>query len=321
MTLQRKAPGDFLVADPVDVHPAVERWIDSDASWESYSTGLLPLLLPQGSALESSFASLPGIHQFTALSEAGLPPMAPDEFVAFSASLDAESAKIAAFSAACSRGLASEDPAEQQAWTDVLGSAAAAEPAWHGLPYWGLSACGDVVPMFELFPLEWADLAIGLPLPSLTPERVLYLASFRLTGPDATDIWQATTNKAHSLQVRMIAAQALRRATTPEPTSAWRAAILDVMAKSDAVEVQRQLIAAYPRYFNASPADRDAFLIALRRILRSPVMPIAHAQALCAAYGLTLQKPGTWPTFAQSIADAPLSESAQKLLENPEACL
>jgi aminopeptidase N len=242
----RAAEGDLLVLDPDDVHPDLELWIRDVESSVSYSADLLPLTVPATASALGSFADIAGIHQYSLLA-AGLPfSLDPDGLAGFIGSLDADSAQATSLAAACALGAAAEDPVLQQEWKDALTAAATAEPVWRGLPFAQRpGSCGGLLSPLELFAPEWAELSAGLATPAMGVERVFYLTMFDLPFDDSLDVWVPAAKASYSIRIRILAARSVRRALAVAEDGdvpAWRAAVLDVIAQSEASEVLRQIV-------------------------------------------------------------------------------
>ena len=323
-TLAPEGEGAFLVVDPDDVHPALWHFIVDQESWDIYWDNLAPLQIPPSASGNNEYSEISGIHQTTSLIEGVLPPVSPDTFLPFSASLDSETARAAALARACARAATETDPAVQEAWTAVLTGALTAEPHYRGLPFAPrLAACSDVIDPLALFAPEWDELAAGLPTPTVPIERVHYLSSFDLPFADGLDIWSEVAAASHSLRARTIAARYVRTrgyaTAADEDLPTWRAAVLTLAASTRAAEVLRQILPAAAYFTSAPSADRTAFIDILLDILLSPATRPAHATAVCAAYTLTTSDPTTWQSFTEALEAAPLAAQARLVLEDPAA--
>lgn len=337
--LVREAPGDLLVLDPDDVHPDLDPWAADGPSKDSYFQDLIPLTVPATAPAVAAFSDIAGVHQYSALLNGSAPAVTPDGFAGFVASLDADSARATSVAAACSLGAAAEDPVVKQEWADAVTAAVTAEPVWRGVPYARRpGTCGGLISPLDVFAPEWAELSSGLEAPTVGVERVYYLSTFDLPFQDTIDVWMPAAKESYSMRIRSMAARQVRQrglaVAAEEDMPAWRAAVLELLAQSDASEVLRQLIPAAGWFVYAPEADRRAFVDQMRRILLSPHSRLAHAQALCAAastlYGPNIDVPdqgvvedplGLWAKFTAGLEGAPLSAGAREILEDPSVCL
>lgn len=324
MDLTRVSEGDLLVLDPADVHPDLALFAADEASYDSYFADLVPLTVPATAPAMASFSEIAGIHQYAALSSGSAPPFTPDALAGFAASLDGDSARASVAASACSLAWQEEDAVVQAEWVAALTTAVTAEPAWRGLPYAKrVGTCSGLLSPLDIFAPSWAELAAAS---SQVPvERAYYLSTFDLPFQDALDVWVPAATGSYSIRIRSIAARYVRtRALAVSQDGdlpAWRSAILDLLAKSDATEVLRQLTPAALWFAGAPAGERDAFRDQMSRILHLPTARLAHVSALCAAYIVTKDQPGAWSQLVTSLGDAPLSARAQDILGDPSVCL
>ena len=325
-SLSRDAEGDLLVVDPADIHPDLAVFLADDANVESYGASLAPLTVPAAAPAVASLSDIAGIHQYSSLLN-GSPPVTPDAFAAFAASLDGDSALATSVAAGCSLAAEEMDPVVQQEWVDVLTPVLTAEPVWRGLPYARRPrTCAPGIEILDLFAPEWAQLSSGLTAPTLPVERVYYLATFDMPLADLLDVWMPPAKDSYSLRIRSIAARQVRQrglvaADAEGNLAAWRSAVLDLLARSDASEVLRQLTPAAPWFAAAPAADKVAFRAQMLRVLRLPTGRLAHAAALCGAYVLLHEQAGAWESFTAELGETPLSARGQAILEDPSVCL
>jgi hypothetical protein len=320
--LVRRAPGDLLVIDPLDVHPAWARFFDGPASAAAYEAALAPLKLPTTAAQRERFLEIGGTHQMVALLEGALPAMEPSDFHDFLHELDSDAARATAVARACEVARREGGP-----WAHVARAALKRRPFFAGL---GLApptyaACAELAPPEELFAGEWRALERGLAKPVLSETEVEYLLKFPTRPSEMLAAWSAAAADGYSTRVRARSAFALASfAATPGALGdadrpAWRARAAELLAATRVPATAFPLIFLQGRVAGPAAADNAAAIAALAGVLRAPVMTVTHAFAGCTAFALTANDASAWQAFAASLAGAELSPPIRALLQDPAA--
>ncbi|AKT38044.1 M1 family metallopeptidase [Chondromyces crocatus] len=326
VTLRRHSPGDFLVVDPGDVHPSVLGFLADDESYLLYFEALVALLMPASPGRTAEFLALPGVHQVAAMRVVGLPPVLPDGFDGFKASLHAESARAASIEAACGSASVEVDPALQAAWGDTLRAALTGQRHTMGLDYVSsFAACDGLAPSRTLFAAEWSALERGLGAGEVSVMELAFLSKFALPLDDALAAWGAVALEGYSVRVRAMASAQLANyaARLAEGEVGERAVYRSVVASllvSEASEVLRHALRAVPYVRGASKEDDAALLGGLRDVLGSATARKVHTQAVCAAHGLLSADEAGWKAFVESLAGARLAQGVRALLDDPGRC-
>lgn len=324
--LRRESAADFVVLDPRDIHPDWSSFFADDASRTTFDTLVAPLRAPADASGAKRFAELPGAHESAALAGGALPPVGPEAFADFVASLDAEGAKALSVEAACAVAGAEADPQTKLAWRGVLKPQLEA-PYYGGLGYVSsYDACADFVDPAMLFAAEWAELAKGLSTEAVSEPRLAYLSKFSLPADEGLAVWSNLVESGYSPRVRALAAQQIRRyaeragAASTFDRAAARARVAELIGGSEVSSVLAQLIPAAVALEAESASDNATALDALAEVLRSPATRGVQSQAVCAAYELSAGDAEAFAAFAERVEDAPLAADAAALLADPGPC-
>lgn len=317
---------EFLVIDPSDIHPNLAVFMSGEGDYSNYLSELAPLRVPPRSAQNSLFLDGPGgVHQFAALSEVGLPRVAPAQFSAFLAALDGEPAKAVAVGAACAAAEApGVDPEVRAAWSDVLSDVLSGPPYTFGLPLTGgYAACSDLVGAADLFAADWSQLQTGLSAGGVSDPRLLFLSFFSLPRPMALSTWRSVAQEANSLRARFIATSHLVSylpQLTPADIPDWRAFFIDLVSATKASEVLGTAIPALVATGAPTAAENAGALASLSPVLRTPVASLVHFQAVCAAFRLTRDDDAAWSEFKANLDRAVIAPAIAALLDDPSSC-
>jgi aminopeptidase N len=318
--LVRSAPGDLLVIDPPDLHPAWARLVDGPASQGAYFASVAPLRVPATGAQRERFLEIGGTHQLSALAEGALPTMEPKEFDDFLRELDSDAARATAVAKACEVALD-----QGGAWKKAARSALKHQPFYAGLSIapQSYAACSELEPPDQLFAGAWKALEKGLAKPKLTESEVEYLVKFRASAPEMLNAWSAAVEKGYSTRVRARAAVALAMFAAAPGSLAeadrplWRARSAGLLAASSVPDVAFPLIFMQGQVAGAAAADNAASLAALGEVLRTPMLAVTHPFAGCTAFGLTLGDAAAWQAFAAGFEGAEVSPLVAALLHDP----
>ncbi|MCU0685014.1 MAG: aminopeptidase [Polyangiaceae bacterium] len=319
--LVRQAPGDLLVIDPLDLHPAWTNFLADEASGEAYFTALSPLRRP-ATGQTKRFLGVGGAHQLAALSEGPLPAMPARDFDDFLRKLDSDSARATAVARACEVAVS-----EGGAWKHVVRNVLRRQPFTFGLNeaprVYG--ACAAFAPANELFPGAWQALALGLTKPVLSELETEYMLKLPASPAETLRAWAPVAAHGYSTRVRSQGATALAIiASQPGLISdaelpAWRAKAGELVASSTVPDVVFPLIFLAGQTAGPTAADNAAALAGLGEVLRTPMLSVTHPFAGCTAYGLTQGDEAAWQAFAASLEGAELSELIAFFLLNPAA--
>ncbi|HWL86121.1 MAG TPA: M1 family aminopeptidase [Polyangiaceae bacterium] len=324
-------PGEFLVVDPRDVHPAASLFagLDSDDSAKNYAAYVEPLLVPQGRVAIAQWLRVGGIHQATLLART-MPAVAPRDFEAFVDGLDAEQAKSSAVQRACEvAGNPALDALTRAQWSRVLARALARPLPTRGVSLKGnFAACSKVVDVERVFAADWAKLETGLPEGGISEARLSYLSRFELPVARSFSVWSAVARRGKSEDLRdqaiaNLSNDAFRADQADLPR--WRAFFSEMMTRSEAwIFVYNALFGVVAA---AGPtADENAgALTSLNVVLHDPVdywFGEVQADAVCAAYALIPGSPAApeWQIFVSGLADAALKPDIRALIADPSPC-
>ncbi len=316
--LVRASPDDMLVVDPADVHPSW-RWLAASAAERgAYYATVVPLLGPTNEAQRERFLEIGGSRQWSAFIAGTLPPLEPGELPDFLRELDSDVARTWAVSLACDRAAA-----EGGAWVPAVKHVLRTQPFFVGLRFSpGYESCSAIAPPAELFPVRWQLLGTGLRWPLLNENQVEYLALFTAPAADMLRTWSVVVERGYSVRVRSVAAEALyfhtfSAAGIPEAElPAWRARVAELVAGSEVVSVQRNLIALLGFVAGPTAAENAAGLGALGAALRTPKLANVHADAACTAYALTAGDEAAWQAFVAGLEGAELSPPVREILDD-----
>ncbi|MDI1444270.1 M1 family aminopeptidase [Polyangium sp. 6x1] len=312
----------LLVMDPDDVHPNFELTGDG-ALAEAWTSARVPLSTNGNTVL----AGLGGAAQMNALrvaSLSGAAMMTPAELPGLLGELDADGAKAMALQLACVLASLTLDAAEKEAWAAALAPLLEGGPPSFGLGWigtGGLAACSDVVPLDELFSVEWPKLEAGLSAADVPFVRLQYLASFQLPEERELATFGVVASKAPSLRARRIALDHLARRARDVTSEAWVTFFLDLLhATRTAETLPSAMIGASWAVFNTG-AGLGAFVDELVDILHDEATRPVHTRAICIGVRLLAEDPAAKAAFLGDLADAPLTEAARALTKKPNDCL
>jgi hypothetical protein len=325
--LRREAPGDFVVLDPRDVHPSFDDFLADDRSKTGFESLVAPLRAPTAAFDSSRFARLPGVHARAALAGGALPPVAPEAFASFVASLHSEAAKAESISVACGGAGAEEDPVTRLAWTAALTDVLRAPPHYAGLGYVSTyDACAELADPAALFASDWLALAGDLTPFGVPEPRLVFLSKFTLPPAEALTVWSHVVERSSSPRARALAARQIERraahldGVAPAELAAWRSRLAELIGESEVSSVLARLIQAAVSLESAAASDNAALLAALAAVLRSPATVDVQPDAVCAVFALTAGDAAAFRDFAGDLAGAPLSKAAAALLADPTPC-
>jgi hypothetical protein len=313
---------EYLVPDPVDVHPAWSLLADPSTD-PAVAAALAALAVPTAAGEVASFLDLGGAAQLASL-PAGIAPIAPAELPAFLAGLDDDPARALAVAAACR--VAAGDPAVAKAWSEVIASSVLTPSFGWGIDLLdpgGLAACSAVVAPEELFAAELGKLQTDAAVTGAGDARLVYLGRFALPADVALPVWGNVAKTSTSPTARANALTNLRVAVpglTPEKLAAYRALFVDVTANSEVISVLWPAMDGLVSTAAGTVAENQPALAALLAVLESPVTSDAHVDAVCGAYQLTLGDATAFAAFGAKLAGAPLSDDAQEALADPTTC-
>jgi aminopeptidase N len=321
---------DLLVLDPDDVHPQWEFFTEDEALPEFITSRRVPTTSEQ---LESFF-TLSGVHQQAALSleRETVWPLEPTTLPTFLSRLHSDGAQAVALERACAAALGTPSPQ----WNDAIRSAFTTYPTYFGLSAIGsYPSCVEVLGEPQPWDDEWQKLATGLPNGDISAERLTFLTRF---DANHRDVWAGVLDNAGSLRARQIAAGRI-------PASLENHAFfVDLTKRIDASEILRNnllnRLGSTTRQWKTAwaegdPAGRGAFdsgLSALMVVLKKDATRPAHAYALCTVRNLlrdwetvngidtlVLDTP-RWSGLIADLENAPLSERAKSISQNPNLC-
>jgi len=333
--LAPRTAGEFLLIDPLDVHSDAKVFATQDgaASGTNYEKSIVPLLVPKGPAAIAAWLRAGGIHQVALLFRT-MPELAPADFAAFLAGLDAEGAKALAVQRACDVAADPKlPPSERTAWSKEIARALLVPPPAVGLRdirRQRLGECSKVVDVESLFAADWAKLETGLPSGGMPEYRISYFANLDLPAARAFSIWSNVATRANSLNARGLAVANLglytfNSAVPAEAIPSWRAFFSRLLSQSETYTVLYNAIyAAVDIKANTAAENADA-LAGLNTVLHDPVddwFGTIHPNAVCAAYALIPGAPASteWIDFANGLADADLRPSARAYVDEPSRC-
>ncbi|WP_394846922.1 aminopeptidase [Pendulispora brunnea] len=332
VSLSRAVPGEFLVIDPLDVHPDAKLFAAQDgaASDAKYETSLAPLLVPQGRKSIGQWLHAGGLHQMATLSRA-LPTMSPGEFDGFVRGLDAKEAEALAIQRACDVAVDPKlDAPTRAAWSGVIARALVQRPPSLGLRALGpkrWSTCGKVVDVEKLFAVDWARLeGFG----GISEHRSAFLSQFDLPAARQFAIWSRVATRSRSLNERGIAVTNLTRyaAESLVPAASlpsWRAFFARLLTASQDNTVLDQTIRGVVATKGTTLSENAAAIEGLNAVLHDPVdywFGRVHGNAVCAAYALIPGAPTSpaWQSFVAGLSDANLQPSVLSFVNDPARC-
>jgi hypothetical protein len=336
--IQSQNLDDLLVLDPDDVHPEWETFV-ADGALPFFIDSRRILLKPEQI---NAFLSLPGVHQQIALATAptvtfdGQPiatwPIDVLNFAAFLNGLHSDGAQAVALVRACDAVNVMPSPE----WTNAIRTAFTILPKSFGLSaVASYASCGKGLGEPQPWDNEWQSLATGFPNAGISQERLVFLARF---DSNHKDVWPLVLDNAGSLRARQIAAGRI-------PATLENHALFVAHTRTvDASEVLRSNLLFRlgsttrqwkTEWLNGNPDGEQAFnagLNSLSILLKKDATRPAHAYALCTARNL-LQDwqtvDGTnslvfdqarWNKFVADLKNAPLSELAREISNNPNLC-
>ncbi|WP_394846802.1 aminopeptidase [Pendulispora brunnea] len=332
--LAPRTPGEFLVVDPLDVHPNAKKFAtqDSVASGKNYESSVVPLLVPKGAGALAQWLRVGGLHH-TALLSRKLPALSPEQFGPFVAKLGAEGAKMLAIQRACEVASDSSlDPNLRAAWSKALSRALRSPPSTIGLQEvrtTGFPACSNVVDVESVFASDWAKLEANPPDRGLSEARVAYLSQFDLPPARAWSVWTNVAKRSTSLNQRERAVKALSKYayTSRVPAEAipsWRAFFVERLTQSQSFAVLEASIEGAFAIKADTLAGNADFLSGLNAVLHDPVdywNGITHTEALCAAYTVIGDAASpAWQSFVEGLSDANLKPDIRAFIDDPSRC-
>lgn len=335
---------ELLVLDPDDVHP-VWGYFNHDGDW----TMLLDLYIPQTPEKFATFLTLPGMHQAAQLWRTSEPwPINPTNFGEVVKNLHSEEARMWAIAAACETAAATNDAA----WIEPITKAITTSLAPYALDSTTSTFCTGIIDFGALWSDDWQKLANGLPDANISDERLTFLSRF---DGGHTEIWPEVLNNAGSLRARTLAMQRLR--TNYDDHDQYVEMVRTIDASE--ILLARAFVKLgnttrkwkdtwkssmeYPPFTGDLVAKQhfEDGLAALHAVLRKDVTRPAHRSAICTVYHLLRDWviPGMilcefdgcnephwefdqerWDAFLADLKDAPLSDAAIAITQDPSRC-
>lgn len=318
--------GEFLLLDPLDVHPFLDSFIVDEESFNVWYSSVLPLITPTTPEGTARFLDIGSAHQEPVLFSSLL-GVSPEGFEAFVAELDSEWTKALALQTACQvAGDPGLDPLTAAAWASLLEDALPVAPAPFSLDLiqnGGYGACTMFDPV-TAFADEWAQLETGLPTGGIDYTRLSFLTAFDIPAPLAMSTWGSVATRSDSAHARWLATMRLRSYVAgldPADAPAWRAFFVAMLSETEDAQVLGQAIRAVTTMAGPTAAENADALAGLGVMLHSPWTRAAHSRAVCAALMLTQGDDAAWQTFVDGLEDAPLEESAAERVADPSLCL
>lgn len=316
---------EFLVLDPMDIHPTWDSFIADDESSAAYEQSVLPLLVPTTAAAQASFLDIGSAAQEPVISST-LPGVTPEGFTSFVAGLDSEWTQAMALSTACT--MASDpslDPQTAAAWKSVLDDALTTPPATFTLDMIQVYGYADCT-MFDAeaaFASDWEKLKTGLPAGEVDYPRLSFLSAFPIPAPLAMSTWGSVATQAGVAKMRWLATMKLRsylKTLDPADVPAWRKFFVDMLSQTEDTDVLIQVIRAVVATKGATAAENKDALAGLGVMLHSRYTRHDHLLAICSAYKLTAGDAAAWASFAAGLSDAPLQADSVAMLRDPSQC-
>jgi len=334
LELAPRAAGEFLVVDPLDVHPNAKKFATTDSvqSGKNYEANIVPLLAPKGADARARWLRVGGVHHSALLSRT-LPVLAPAEFPPFVRGLGSEAAKMLAIQRACE--VASDpklEPGVRSAWSEVLTRALTTPPRAVGLREVRgnrFAACGAVVDVEGLFASDWAKLEAGLPEQGLLPSRVAFLSKFDLSPDREWSVWTNVAKRSASFNQREQAVATLsnyaRQSRVPaKDVPSWRAFFVEQLVHVQNWPILEAAVFGAVAIKADTLAGNADLLSALNGVLHDPMdywYGFVHTDAICGAYTV-IGDPASpaWKSFVDGLSDANLQPDIRAYIDDPSRC-
>ena len=325
LELAPQQSGEFLILDPLDLHPGWYTFLSDDASFEAFATSIWPLQIPTSAAGVARLLDAGATHQESVIGYSLL-GVAPDGFSALVEGLDSKVARTAAVMTACGvSGDPGLDPQTAADWATLLEGVLPEEPpvfAVDLLQGGRYGACTTFDPA-TAFAAEWAQMESGLPSGGIDYPRLTFLSAFKLPAPMALSTWGNVATQSNSVRARWLASYTLRSYLSeldPADVPAFRAFFVGLLSATEVTDSVSEAIRALVATMAPTAAENAGALAGLSVALHSPWTRPLHGRAVCAAPALTQGDAAAFSAFAGGLSDAPLSPHAAALLEDPSAC-